>query len=147
MLDRLGLPRPQIATKLYGAIALSLAVVYLLAAAIIQFAGRTEEAVGWVREEALQNVVLAQEAEASLEQQRQLVTSASSVTDHAAIERAERDYKNRNAKLAALMARMGYRPPHNLAERLAALTPTAKISATPNRDRIERVCTRPARPS
>ena len=62
MLDRLGLPRPQIATKLYGAIALSLAVVYLLAAAIIQFAGRTEEAVGWVREEALQSVVLAQEA-------------------------------------------------------------------------------------
>ena len=121
MLDRLGLPRPQIATKLYGAIALSLAVVYLLAAAIIQFAGRTEEAVGWVREEALQSVVLAQEAEASLEQQRQLVTSASSVTDHAAIERAERDYKDRNAKLAALMARMGYRPPHNLAERLATL--------------------------
>ena len=51
MLDRLGLPRPQIATKLYGAIALSLAVVYLLAAAIIQFAGRTEEAVGWIRED------------------------------------------------------------------------------------------------
>src|SRR6185295_14825756 len=100
MLDRLGLPRPQIATKLYGAIALSLAVVYLLAAAIIQFAGRTEEAVGWVREEALQSVVLAQEAEASLEQQRQLVGSASSVTDHSAIERAERDYKDRNAKLA-----------------------------------------------
>ena len=35
MLDRLGLPRPQIATKLYGAIALALAVVYLLAAATI----------------------------------------------------------------------------------------------------------------
>jgi len=60
MLDRLGLPRPQIATKLYGAIALSLAVVYLLAAAIIQFAGRTEEAVGWVREEALQSFVYQQ---------------------------------------------------------------------------------------
>ena len=58
MLDRLGLPRPQIATKLYGAIALTLAVVYLLAAATIQFASRTEEAVGWIREEALQTVVL-----------------------------------------------------------------------------------------
>ena len=43
MLEPLGLPRPQIATKLYGAIALALAVVYLLGAATIQFAGRTEE--------------------------------------------------------------------------------------------------------
>ncbi len=121
MLDRLGLPRPQIATKLYGAIALSLAVVYLLAAATIQFAGRTEEAASWIREDALQSVVLAQEAEASLEQQRQLVTSAPSTPDHAAIERAERTYKDRNAKIAALLARVGYRPTHNVAERFAAL--------------------------
>jgi hypothetical protein len=62
MLERLGLPRPQIATKLYGAIALALAVVYLLGAATIQFAGRTEEVAGWIREEGLQRVVLAQEA-------------------------------------------------------------------------------------
>jgi hypothetical protein len=121
MLDRLGLPRPQIATKLYGAIALSLAVVYLLAAATIQFAGRTGEAASWIHEEALQSVVLAQEAEASLEQQRQLVTSAPSNPDYAAIERTERTYKDRNAKIAALLARMGYRPPHNVAERFAAL--------------------------
>ena len=55
MLDRLGLPRPQIATKLYGAIALTLAVVYVLAAATIHFAGRTDDAVGTVREDALQS--------------------------------------------------------------------------------------------
>ena len=49
------------------------------------------------------------------------MTSAPSVPDAAAIERDERTYKDRNAKIAALMARMGYRPPHNVAERFAAL--------------------------
>src|SRR4051812_33598389 len=43
MIERLRLPRLQIATKLYGAIALILAVVYVLAAAATQFASRTEE--------------------------------------------------------------------------------------------------------
>jgi diguanylate cyclase (GGDEF)-like protein len=121
MLDRLGLPRPQIATKLYGAIALSLAVVYLLAAATIQFAGRTEEAVGWIHEEGLQTLVLSQEVEASLEQQGQLAISAPSAADDAAIERDERTYRDRNARIAALLARVGYRPTHNVTEGFAAL--------------------------
>jgi diguanylate cyclase (GGDEF)-like protein len=121
MLERLGLPRPQIATKLYGAIALALAVVYLLGAATIQFAGRTEEAAGWIREEGLQRVVLAQEAEASLEQQRGLVKAAAFAREHDAIERDERAYRDRTAKFAALMPRMGYRPTHSFAERFAAL--------------------------
>ena len=121
MLERLGLPRPQIATKLYGAIALALAVVYLLGAATIQFAGRTEEVAGWIREEGLQRVVLAQEAEASLEQQRGLVKAAAFAREHDAIERDERTYRDRTAKFAALMPRMGYRPTHSFAERFAAL--------------------------
>ena len=40
MIERLRLPRPQIATKLYGAIALILAVVYVLAGAATHFASR-----------------------------------------------------------------------------------------------------------
>ena len=58
MIERLRLPRPQIATKLYGAIALILAVVYVLAAAATQFAGRTEEAVRRFQEDGLGVVLL-----------------------------------------------------------------------------------------
>ena len=43
MIERWRLPRLQIATKLYGAIALILAVVYVLAGAATHFATRTEE--------------------------------------------------------------------------------------------------------
>ena len=100
MLERLGLPRPQIATKLYGAIALTLAVVYVLAAATTQFAGRTEEAVGWVREDALQTRrARARASKSSLEQQRQLVTSAPFVSRRTtASERDERAFSDRNAR-------------------------------------------------
>src|SRR5262245_10084377 len=76
MLDRLGLPRPQIATKLYGAVALTLAVVYLLAAGIIHFASQTEHAVGLIRQDALQALRLSHNLESSLERQRQLLASA-----------------------------------------------------------------------
>ena len=53
MLERLGLPRPHIATKLYGTIALTLAVVYVLAGATMRFASQTAEAVDWIHEESL----------------------------------------------------------------------------------------------
>jgi diguanylate cyclase (GGDEF)-like protein len=121
MLDRLGLPRPQIATKLYGAIALTLAVVYVLAAATIHFASRTEEAVGWIHEEALQTILLSHDLEGTLERQRQLVAAAPLAPDDTAIDRDERTYRGLNAKIAALMTRMGYKPMHKASERFAAL--------------------------
>ena len=111
MLDRLGLPRPQIATKLYGAIALTLAVVYLLAAGTIQFASRTEDAVGWIHEEALQTVLLSHDLEASLERQQRLVAAAPRPPTTTPIE-ARRAHLPRAAtrEIAALLARMGYKP-------------------------------------
>ena len=58
MTERFRLPRLQIATKLYGAIALILAVVYMLAAAATLFASRTEESVRRFHEEGYAAAVL-----------------------------------------------------------------------------------------
>ena len=59
--------------------------------------------------------------EAALEQQRGLATSAPLAPDHTALERDARTYGDRNGKIAALMARMGYKPTHKVAEKLLAL--------------------------
>jgi diguanylate cyclase (GGDEF)-like protein len=121
MLDRLGLPRPQIATKLYGAIALTLAVVYGLATATTQFASRTEQGAAWVQQEALQAVMLASEIEAAVEQQRQLVGALLDAPDRSTRARDERTYHERNGKIAALIERMGLSPTHKLPEAFATL--------------------------
>jgi len=107
MFDRLGLPRPQIATKLYGAIALTLAVVYLLAAGIIHFASQTEDAVALIRQDALQAVRLSHDLESSLERQRQLVASAPLDFAADASARDEQAFATENTQIAALLARMG----------------------------------------
>src|SRR5439155_27039697 len=73
MIERLRLPRAQIATKLYGAIALILAVVYVLAAAATHFASRTEEAVRRFQGAGLAVVLLSATPEVALGQQRRLV--------------------------------------------------------------------------
>src|SRR4249919_1007311 len=56
MIERWRLPRLQIATKLYGAIALILAVVYVLAGAATHFASRSLGAAGEVRGRSGQHV-------------------------------------------------------------------------------------------
>ena len=121
MLDWLGLPRPQIATKLYGAIALTLAVVYLLAAGTIQFASRTEDAVGLIRRNALNTALLSQDLEAALERQRQLIASAPYPSDPAASAQTERIFQEGNREMATLLAHMGYGGEHRFAEALTAL--------------------------
>jgi diguanylate cyclase (GGDEF)-like protein len=118
MLDRLGLPRPQIATKLYGAIALTLAVVYLLAAATIHFASRTEEALGRIDKDALQTVRLSHELEADLERLRERVASTASGPEAAAGEPAYRDLIG---KMAGLMARLHGASADKASEQLVAL--------------------------
>ena len=119
MLDRLGLPRLQIATKLYGAIALTLAVVYLLAAGTIQFASRTEDSVSWIRDDALQAAFVARDLEAAVERQQRLVLSTYTAQTDEAIARHERTYLSRNGEIATLIARMGLRPRDKLSEEFA----------------------------
>src|SRR5258706_14761621 len=82
MIERLRLPRPQIATKLYGAIALILAVVYVLAGAATQFASRTEETGRQFQEGALPLVLLSGNLGLALEQHRPLVTTGPFPSDH-----------------------------------------------------------------
>jgi len=118
---RLGLPRIQIATKLYGAIALTLAVVYGIAAATTRFASETEQAVAWVQEEALQGVTLINELEAAVEQQRQLVGSLLAAPDQAARAHDARAHKVLDDRIAALIQRMGLRPAHRLSQLAATL--------------------------
>jgi len=118
MLERLGLPRPQIATKLYGVIALSLAVVYVLAAGTIQFASQTEDAVGRFQQDGLGIVLLSASLERALEQQRRLVATAPTAAD-AQRREDERAFDELSATIPGLMERMG--SSHKLARRAADL--------------------------
>lgn len=120
MLHRLGFPRIHIATKLYGAVALTLAVVYGLAAVTTRFASDTEQAAVWVHEEALQRVTLINELEAALEQQRQLVASLPAAGQEARAADA-RAYADVSRKVATLMEQMAVRPTHAIAQLSAAL--------------------------
>ncbi len=124
MLHRLGFPRVQIATKLYGAIALTLAVVYGVVGATTRFAGETEQAVVWVQEEALQGVTLINDLEAAVEQQRQLVGSLLTVRDKSERAHNARAHKVLDGRIAALLERMELRPTHRLWQLAAALERT-----------------------
>ena len=93
---RLGFPRVQIATKLYGAIALTLIVVYGVVAVTTRFASETEQSVVWVQQEALEGVTLINDLEAAVEQQRQLVGSLLGARDKA--ERAARCARRQGAR-------------------------------------------------
>jgi diguanylate cyclase (GGDEF)-like protein len=130
MLDRLGLPRPRIATTLYGAIALTLVVVFGLAATAIQVASRTEDTVTWVQRDALQDGLLSLDLEAALEQQRQLIARAhaSQAAGATSIELAAASYGQLSGQIAALLERMGHKPNRKLADRLASLERRGKAS-------------------
>ena len=150
MLDRLGLPRPQIATKLYGAIALTLAVVYLLAAATIQFAGRTEEAVGWIREDgAAARRARAGALEASLEQQRRLVAIGTLrlATHDASAARRARLQATGQRRSPRSCARMGYRHDAQASPKaFAALAQQGALAFGFARDAASRAGAAPRRP-
>jgi diguanylate cyclase (GGDEF)-like protein len=121
MLERLGLPRPQIATKLYGTIALTLAVVYVLAGATMRFASQTEEAVGWIREESLQPVLASTQLEDALDRLRRMVASPPDARDEEAALWEERTYRELNRNVAGLIKGMGYGPAQEVSENAARL--------------------------
>jgi hypothetical protein len=121
MIERLRLPHPQIATKLYGAIALILAVVYVLAAAATNFAGRTEEAVRQFQGDGLGVVLLSASLEVGLEQQRRVVTTAPFLSDWGTRQQDERAFADLTAQIPALMQGMGYGPSHELSQQYADL--------------------------
>ena len=121
MIERLRLPHPQIATKLYGAIALILAVVYVLAAAATNFAGRTEEAVRQFQGDGLGVVLLSASLEVGLEQQRRVVTTAPFLSDWGTRQQDERTFADLTAQIPVLMQGMGYGPSHELSQQYADL--------------------------
>jgi diguanylate cyclase (GGDEF)-like protein len=121
MIERLRLPHPQIATKLYGAIALILAVVYVLAAAATNFAGRTEEAVRQFQGDGLGVVLLSANLEVALEQQRGLVTTAPFLSDWRTRQQDEQTFADLTAQIPVLMQAMGYSPSHKLSQQYADL--------------------------
>ena len=110
-MGRLRLPRPQIATKLYGAIALTLAVVYALAAATTDFAGRTEEAARRLQKDGVAVALTMGQVEASLERQRRLVAMAPFVSDPGLRDRDGRAYGELTDEVAASMRAPGLRRP------------------------------------
>ena len=119
MIERLRLPHPQIATKLYGAIALILAVVYVLAAAATNFAGRTEEAVRQFQGDGLGVVLLSASLEVGLEQQRRVVTTAPFLSDWGTRQQDERTFADLTVQIPMLMQGMGYGPSHELSQQYA----------------------------
>jgi diguanylate cyclase (GGDEF)-like protein len=121
MIERWRLPRPQIATKLYGAIALILAVVYLLAGAATHFASRTEEAVRRFQGDSLVAVQLAGSLEVALEQQRRLVTTATFLSDQRTRQQDERTFADLTTQIPVLMQGMGYGRSHKLFQQFADL--------------------------
>ena len=121
MLERLGLPRPQIATKLYGTVALMLAVVYILAGATVRFASQTEEAAVFTHEVNLQAVQAASQLEDTLDRLRRLVEAPPQVRAGEPALWENRTFRELNRNAATLLTTMGYGPAHALSVKLADL--------------------------
>ena len=114
---RLGIRRPHIATKLYGVIALTLAVVCALAAASTRFASQTEQAVGEFYEQSFRKVVLSARAGALLDQQRRLVALAPFAGDDATRTVNEAAYRHAAAAGSQLLRGIGVAQSNDLAQR------------------------------
>ena len=116
-----GLPRPQIATKLYGTIAVMLAVVYVLAGATIRFAAETGQTSVWAHDVSLRAVEAAGQLEDTLDQLRRLVVTPPSAPagEPPLWESAAFLDLNRNA--ASYAAAMGLSEKHPLSAKLADL--------------------------
>jgi diguanylate cyclase (GGDEF)-like protein len=113
------LPRPRIATKLFGAIVLTLAAAYVLAAVTIQFASNTNDAVRRLKDSGLGTLQLSASLELALERQRRLVATAPFLTDRAIQQRDERAFADLTDKATALMLRLGYASGHEISESFA----------------------------
>ncbi len=134
MSDRLRLPRPHIATKLYGAIALTLAVVYLLAGATIHYAGRTEETIERLRVDGLRFVLQSGRLQLALERQRRLIDTALLPADPASREQDERTFGDLTAAIADAMRTIGYGWRHALANQYADLAQKGALTLAYARD-------------
>ena len=122
MIDGLRLPKSQIATKLYGGIALILAVVYLLAAAATHFASHTEAAVQRFLGGDFGAALIAGNLELALEQQRGLVALSLIARGADSKARADRTFDDLAGRIADLAERLGHRPPDQFATKSADLT-------------------------
>ena len=127
MIDGLRLPKSQIATKLYGGIALILAVVYLLAAAATHFASHTEAAVQRFLGGDFGAALIAGNLELALEQQRGLVALSLIARGADSKARADRTFDDLAGRIADLAERLGRRPPDQFATKTADLTQLAAM--------------------
>ena len=117
---RLGLPSPQISTKLYGLVVLFLAMVYALAAAAIQFAGETESAVSSFQRESFGNVALTARLQVLLEQHRRMVATAPFASP-ATVTQDENSYRELNVAIAGLIDHVAPERTEKLSQRFAVL--------------------------
>ena len=117
---RLGLPSPQISTKLYGLVVLFLAMVYALAAAAIQFAGETESAVSSFQRESFGNVALTARLQVLLEQHRRMVATAPFASP-ATVPQDENSYRELNVAIAGLIDHVAPERTEKLSQRFAVL--------------------------
>ena len=117
---RLGLPSPQISTKLYGLVVLFLAMVYALAAAAIQFAGETENAVSSFQRESFGNVALTARLQVLLEQHRRMVATAPFASP-ATVTQDENSYRELNVAIAGLIDHVAPERTEKLSQRFAVL--------------------------
>jgi diguanylate cyclase (GGDEF)-like protein len=117
----LKLPRPQIATKLYGAIALFLVMVYALAASAIHFASRTEETATRLRADGLTRVEAIARVESLLAHHKRLVASAPVAADRGALDADQQAYRALTADIAALVERSQRAGDVRSSERFAAI--------------------------
>ncbi len=102
---RFGLPSPRIATKLYGTIALLLAMVCLLAAGTIRFADHTQATIGRLRAGPLAQLAPAARLHALMERHRRQVAAAP-VGAPDSLEREEMSYRALNADIADLIGQL-----------------------------------------
>jgi diguanylate cyclase (GGDEF)-like protein len=117
---RLGLPSPSISIKLYGIVALFLAMVYALAAATTHFAAETESAVSGFQREGLGNVALTARVQVLLEQHRRMVATAPFASPDANTQ-DEGVYRELNATIAGLIDRIAPDRAEKLSQRFALL--------------------------
>ena len=125
MLARLGLPAPQLSTKLYGTIALFLAVVYGLAMATIQFATHTEEAANRFREEVGGKAAVSARLQVLLEQHRRLVATASFPAESTDAEQNVRAVRELNTAIVDLIDRIAPDRGEKLSARFALIASQA----------------------
>ena len=117
---RLGLPSPRISTKLYGLVVLFLAMVFALAAAVIQYAGETDRAVSSFQRENFGNVALTARLQVLLEQHRRVIATAPFATPATATQ-DESIYRELNVAIAGLIGHVAPDRSDNLSQRFALL--------------------------